>query len=152
MHALFSYLILDLPPVFLVLVHAHSCVEMSPHASPWLHVSLCVSVLPSCCLVGEEPPRVPIFVRRSTLRLPFRPICPIIMVGPGTGWSAHFLYFLLWGILFYSHTGIRACMCGYNVMRGLTSASLLGVVLTCSNASFCHVGALMGNITLNCQN
>ena len=34
---------------------------------------------------GDDRPRVPIFVRKSTLRLPFRPVCPVIMVGPGTG-------------------------------------------------------------------
>ena len=28
---------------------------------------------------------VPIYVRHSTLRLPYRPICPVVMVGPGTG-------------------------------------------------------------------
>lgn len=34
---------------------------------------------------GDVKPHVPIFVRKSTLRLPFRPVCPVIMVGPGTG-------------------------------------------------------------------
>ena len=29
--------------------------------------------------------RVPIFIRHSTLRLPYRAVCPIIMIGPGTG-------------------------------------------------------------------
>lgn len=34
---------------------------------------------------GGPMPYVPIFVRHSSLRLPYRPICPVIMVGPGTG-------------------------------------------------------------------
>ena len=28
---------------------------------------------------------MPIYVRKSTLRLPYRSTCPVIMVGPGTG-------------------------------------------------------------------
>ena len=35
--------------------------------------------------LGEFTLKVPIFVRHSSLRLPFRPINPVIMVGPGTG-------------------------------------------------------------------
>lgn len=32
-----------------------------------------------------EPPRVPIFVRKTQFRLPFKSVTPVIMVGPGTG-------------------------------------------------------------------
>jgi len=34
---------------------------------------------------GEELPRVPIYVRKSQFRLPFKPTVPIMMIGPGTG-------------------------------------------------------------------
>ncbi|KAK3751514.1 hypothetical protein QZH41_019091, partial [Actinostola sp. cb2023] len=34
---------------------------------------------------GDDCPRVPMFVRKTTFRLPFKPITPVIMVGPGTG-------------------------------------------------------------------
>ena len=34
---------------------------------------------------GDDSPVVPIYVRKSTLRLPYRSTCPVIMVGPGTG-------------------------------------------------------------------
>ena len=33
----------------------------------------------------SERPTVPIFVRKSTFRLPFKPSVPVILIGPGTG-------------------------------------------------------------------
>jgi len=34
---------------------------------------------------GEVQPAIPVFVRKSQFRLPFKPTVPIIMIGPGTG-------------------------------------------------------------------
>lgn len=33
----------------------------------------------------HERPTVPIYVRKSQFRLPFKPTVPVIMIGPGTG-------------------------------------------------------------------
>jgi NADPH-ferrihemoprotein reductase len=32
-----------------------------------------------------EQPKVPVFVRKSQFRLPFKPTVPVILIGPGTG-------------------------------------------------------------------
>ena len=32
-----------------------------------------------------QVPRVPIFVRKTQFRLPFKSVTPVIMIGPGTG-------------------------------------------------------------------
>jgi NADPH-ferrihemoprotein reductase len=45
-------------------------------ASTWLK-----SLVPD----GDKCLKVPIYIRHSSLRLPFRPVNPVIMVGPGTG-------------------------------------------------------------------
>lgn len=34
---------------------------------------------------GEQRPKIPVFVRKSQFRLPFKPTVPVIMIGPGTG-------------------------------------------------------------------
>ena len=34
---------------------------------------------------ADQTPRIPVYIRHSSLRLPYRPINPVIMVGPGTG-------------------------------------------------------------------
>lgn len=36
---------------------------------------------------GELATTVPLFIRKSTLRLPHRPNVPVIMIGPGTGFA-----------------------------------------------------------------
>ena len=36
-------------------------------------------------LTAETPCKIPIFVRRSQFRLPFKTLTPVIMIGPGTG-------------------------------------------------------------------
>ena len=43
-------------------------------------LSLSLSLSP-----GVPDIRVPIYVRHSSLRLPYRPSCPVVMIGPGTG-------------------------------------------------------------------
>ena len=35
--------------------------------------------------VGDQYPKVPIYVRKSQFRLPFKPSVPVLMIGPGTG-------------------------------------------------------------------
>lgn len=35
--------------------------------------------------VNDQMPRVPIYVRKSQFRLPFKSSVPVIMIGPGTG-------------------------------------------------------------------
>uniref|UniRef100_A0A1X7SGP0 NADPH--hemoprotein reductase n=1 Tax=Amphimedon queenslandica TaxID=400682 RepID=A0A1X7SGP0_AMPQE len=35
--------------------------------------------------VSPENRKVPVYIRHSSLRLPFHPVNPVIMVGPGTG-------------------------------------------------------------------
>ena len=45
----------------------------------------CITIITAPPPVGGPGVYLPIFVRHSSLRLPYRPICPVIMVGPGTG-------------------------------------------------------------------
>jgi len=35
--------------------------------------------------VGDQCPKVPVYVRKSQFRLPFKPSVPVLMIGPGTG-------------------------------------------------------------------
>jgi len=37
--------------------------------------------------IGDGAPKVPLFIRKSTIRLPHRPNVPVIMIGPGTGFA-----------------------------------------------------------------
>ena len=47
--------------------------------------SFCASSLSCWFAVGTDKARVPIYIRKSSLRLPMRSVVPVIMVGPGTG-------------------------------------------------------------------
>ena len=38
-------------------------------------------------IAGDTPATVPIFVRKTQFRLPFKSTVPVIMIGPGTGFA-----------------------------------------------------------------
>ena len=57
---------------------------MASHVGLRLPFTMCTHVLFPCVYLGAKV-RVPIFIRHSSLRLPYRPVCPVIMIGPGTG-------------------------------------------------------------------
>lgn len=47
---------------------------------------ICNDVVPIFCSVLDgDVPRVPIFVRKTQFRLPFKSVTPVVMIGPGTG-------------------------------------------------------------------
>ena len=52
-----------------------------------IHYNITLYLLFIYCTVDVSPEKrkVPVYIRHSSLRLPFRPINPVIMVGPGTG-------------------------------------------------------------------
>ncbi|XP_059147602.1 NADPH--cytochrome P450 reductase-like [Physella acuta] len=65
----------------------HITAVLIEYTTPTSRVSkgVCTSWLASKKPSGDAVLRVPIYVRKSQFRLPFKPATPVVMIGPGTG-------------------------------------------------------------------